>query len=98
MMGCEDWEEDEPKEMHDESVKDCNWVYVGNGIEVCSTTTKFDKGDRLVLKASGRKFLIIDEKKNENNEFQELCKFDDDERHPIWIEHGHLIGAADKTD
>jgi hypothetical protein len=61
--------------------------------EVFKVICTLDKGDRCVLKASQRRFLIIDERRDESGNFEELCKFDDDERHPIWILHSSLSGA-----
>jgi hypothetical protein len=49
-----------------------------------------NKGDKAVLKVSKRPFFIIDERKSETNEYEELCQFIDDPRHPVWIHYKYL--------
>jgi hypothetical protein len=64
------------------------------GPELITPTTKLDKGDYCQLKVSKRKFRILDERKDSDNNFEELCKFDDDNRNPIWLPHGWLVGEV----
>lgn len=73
------------------------WPYVlprEGPIDVISPTTKLDKGDYCQLKASKRKFRIVDERKDSDNNFEELCKFDDDSRRPVWLPHTWLVGEV----
>ena len=59
-----------------------------------ATEMVLNKGDKATLKHSNRRFEIIDERKDETGAFEELCKFDDDSRHPVWIHHTELAGEV----
>ena len=52
--------------------------------------SKLDKGDYIQLKSSKRKIRIIDERKDESGNFEELCEFEDDKRRPIWLPHSQF--------
>ncbi len=59
--------------------------------DISSVVTKLSPGDIGVLKASNRTYKILEERKDEGGNFEELVQFDDDTRHPVWILHGQLI-------
>lgn len=59
--------------------------------EEASIILALNKGDRATLKNSNRRFEVIDERKDEKGAFEELCKFEDDTRHPVWISHSELV-------
>jgi hypothetical protein len=67
-----------------------SWIWTNGLPEPELATLGLNKGDFGALRASNRKFKIIDERKDEKGAFEELCEFEDDPRHPVWVVHSHL--------